>query len=350
MDLAGQAERHRHAAVSNPVMNHRSQLQLSGAVRRTRPERQRGFSLLEVLVATSILGMAVAMTMVVYVAALKRAQHTQLALKGVEELRYASDFISQAVRSASQLPVVTSGGLRLLVPPKDQAYLIVEDTTWLDASHTVQGSKANMKMIHARAYAPAVTASKFSSTARPAGAITAGEVATYFVDGNTTASRLAKKVRDVVDTGDTVRIPATSFGAEVESIVVNNVSNNTGEATVTFDVKLNVDVPKGTKLTVTSGRRMLFEVVGNGTSQGDLRYYPDSEDLTKFTVLARDIAVAPLTNPANASSAATVPFAIPTSATNYVALNLQKVPKGTLVGRTLQGIRTNAYTRTDPSL
>jgi hypothetical protein len=86
---------------------------------------------------------------------------------------------------------------------------------------------------------------------------------------------------------------------------------------------------------------LLFSVESNG----DLRYYPDSTETTRFSIIARDIDSAPLTVPSNTASARTVPFAI---SGRYLTLNLQQVPRGTSAGRTVQGVQTTVFTRTDP--
>jgi prepilin-type N-terminal cleavage/methylation domain-containing protein len=314
---------------------------------RTASRSNRAFTLVEVLVATSILGLAVGMTMVVFIAALKRAQHTEQMLKGMSEIRYASDIISQTVRSGSQLPTIAANGTRLLVPPKDVGYALVLDTTWIDMVNGVKGSKSNQKMLHvSNVTMPAVVASVWASTARPAGAISDAQVATYFVDGSNLP---VGDLNGLFAVGDTLTIPATAYGPKTTG-VINSISNNPGNKTVTLVSALGVDVPNGTKIAATSGRRAMFEVVPSGASTGDLRYYPNSTDLTKFSVLAHNISPTPLSDPSNSGSAPTVPFVISNSSANYVIINLQKLPKGTTVGRTVQGVQTTAYTRTDPTL
>jgi prepilin-type N-terminal cleavage/methylation domain-containing protein len=304
----------------------------------------RGFTLTEILIATTILGAAVGMTMVVFIASLKRAQHTELMLKGTAEIRYAADVISQAVRSAPQLPTTANGGLQLLVPPKTLPILTVQDGTWIDAAHTTKGFKSNQQLMHVTADLPAVVSTVFPTTARPAGSIATTDVATYFI----TSAAASQKVNTVVKVGDTLTVPATAFGPQTD-VVLDSISSNAGQATITFTNSLNIDVPQFTKLMVASGHRSMFEVVATGQFIGDLRYYPSSEDLTKFTVLAHNIASAPLTNPANAASSATVPFVISSTSTDYVIINLQKLPKGTVVGRTVQGVQTTVFTRNDPA-
>ncbi len=302
---------------------------------------RRGYTLVEILVATTILGLAVSMAMVVFIAALKRAQHTEVALKGTEELRYATDMISQAVRSAAQLPTVAGSGLQLIVPPKDLGYAVVQDTTWLDGAHTVSGSKSNQRMLHVSNFTqPSVVTSAWLNTGRPSGAIATADIATYFIG---TANLPTTDLRDIFSVGDTITIPATAYGAQTTG-VINSISNNANNKTLTLTNNLGVDVPNGTKIAATSGRRIMFEV----TAAGDLRYYPDNRDLTRFRVLAHDIDPSPLSDPAVSTSTTTLPFVIPSSSTDYVIVNLQKVPAGTRVGRTLQGVRTTVYARTDP--
>ena len=307
-----------------------------------------GFTLTEVLIAVTILGMAMSLAMVVWIAALKRADHTEKGLKGTAELRYACDVISQAVRSASELPTVgnmtvgnvTYNGVQLIVPPKDLGYALVLDTTWIDGAQTTKGSKSSQKVLKVSNYTlPAVVNSAWASSSRPSGAIT--DIGSYFV---TAANLQSTDLNNIFSVGDTITIPATAFGPATSG-VINSISNNAGNKTLTLVNNLGVDVPNGTKIAATSGRRIMFEVETNG----DLRYYPDKRDLTKYTVLAHDIDPTPLSDPANSSSTTTVPFAISSTATDYVTVNLQKIPAGSIAGRTLQGVRTTAYTRTDPT-
>ncbi len=297
-----------------------------------------GFTLIEVMVAMTILVLAMAVTMSAYLAALKRALHSQEALRGTQELRYASDLISEAVRSAPQPPTVQSSGVQLVVAPKDLGYATVLETTWIDTLHNVKGSKSNQRMLHMTNVTPAaVTISVFQSGARPTSALTSADIATYFTDSSSLPST---DLNDLFASGDTITIPATAYGPQTTG-VINNISNNSGNKTLTLTASLGVDVPNATRIAATAGRRMLFSV----ESTGELRYYPDRRDMTKYTVLARDVDPSPLTNPADTTSAITTPFVI---AGRYVTLNLQKLPRGSLAGRTVQGVRTNVYTRTDP--
>lgn len=315
----------------------------------------RAFTLTEIMVAMTILGLASVMTMGVFVATLKRADHSELALKGTAELRNASDTISQAVRSASQYPTIPSvtspalPGLKLLVPPKDVAYVAVQDITWIDSANTIKGSKGNQRVLKLSDLTiPSVATSVWSSASRPSGTVSSATFSTYFI-GNA-AVPTDTDLNDYFTVGDTITIPATSFGVRTQG-VINSISSNAGTKTITLTNAIGVDVPNGTKIVATSGRKMMFEVVNtNDSHKGELRYYPDSSDLTHYSILARDIDPQPLSDPAKSSSARTTPFAIAASPGNYVTINLQKLPAATTTGRTLQGIRTTAFTRTDPTL
>jgi type II secretory pathway pseudopilin PulG len=312
----------------------------------------RAFTLTEILISTSILGLATTMTMAVFIAALKRANHTELALKGTAELRYASDVISKAVRSSSRYPTIpaTSSGRQLLVAPKDVAYFTVYPVTWIDAANTTKGVKAAQRLLKLNdpPVIPSVAASVWASTDRPSGAVTSASFSTYFASAATTAGDT--DLNDYYSVGDTVTIPATTFGAET-TCVINSISNNATPKTLTMSVNIGVDVPEGTKILATSPHRAMFEVVNtNDSHKGELRYYPDSTALTKYTILARDIDPQPLSNPADSASTRTTPFSVTASPGNYVILNLQKLPAATTTGRTLQGVRTTVFTRTDPTL
>lgn len=320
----------------------------SSSMRQTALARRRGFTLVEVLVATTILGMAAGMTMIVFIASLKRTQHTELMLKGTAELRYAADFISQSVRSSVQLPTIGANGLQLIVPPKNLGIIVVQHGTWIDQPHGVTGFKSNQKVMQVVAEVPLTVSSIFkNTTTRPPGALTVDDVASYFVDSSAITSL---KVDSLVSAGDLLDIPATAYGPAIDNWEVNSVSHNSGRATITFTNKLMVDVPDGTKINATSGSRAMFEVVSTGTYAGDLRYYPNKDITSTFTVLAHDIDPTPLSDPSNSGSGNTVPFTIPSTSSDYVILNLQKIPKGSVVGRTLQGVQTAVYTRTDPTI
>jgi hypothetical protein len=214
----------------------------------------------------------------------------------------------------------------------------VNDITWLDTAHTTKGTKSTMKELKiSDTTRPIVTVSIWAGDARPTGALASGDVATYF-----TAALPTTDVSDAFAVGDTISIPATAFGNATTG-VINSMSNNPGNKTITLVNKLGVDVPNGTKISASSGKRVRFEVRSNG----DLRYYPDTRDLTKYAVLAHNVTQTPLSDPSDSSSAASVPFTISSTDSDYVLLNLQQIPATTTrIGRTLQGVQTAVFTRT----
>ncbi len=298
----------------------------------------RAFSLLEVLVAMTIFGLAMGVALVAFVAVLKRVHHTDAVLKGAAELRHATDVISQVVRSAPQPPVVQSGGLELLVAPRDLGYATVLATTWIDVLHDVKGSKSNQRMLHISNVAgSAVSTSVFAGFGRPAGSVSTSGLAAYFA---TAADLPTIDLNDVFSAGDEITIPATAYGAQVTR-EIRNISNNPGNKTLTLTSDLGVDVPNGTRIAATAGRRHRFIL----QADGELRHYPDHRDLTRYAVLAREIDPSPLSNPADASSAVSVPFIVTERA---VSINLQRIPAGSTSGRTVQGAQTTVFTRTDP--
>lgn len=345
MDVAGANGSHLDPGVSSAIGNMSLQSTIfegpATPVRRGRTKsesRRAGFTLVEVLVATTILLIAMGITMVVYLAVLKRARFSEKTLKGMTELRYTSDYISQAVRSAPQTPVVQNSGLQLLVAPKNLGYATVLATTWIDTLHDVKGSKFNQRMMHISNATPAaVVTSVFRGSGRPSGAVTTADVGTYFTDAT---SLPVTDLNDLFSSGDSLTIPATAYGP-VTTGVINNISNNPGNKTLTLTAALGVDVPNGTKIVASAGQRLLFSVESNG----DLRYYPDRRNMTVFFVLARDIDVAPLSVPSDTSSPRTRPFVI---SGRFVTLNLQQLPRGSVAGRTVQGVQTTVFTRTDP--
>lgn len=303
-----------------------------------RSARRAGFTLLEVIVAMSIFLLGMTLALSAYLAALKQAVHAQNVLQGTQELRHANDMVSEAVRSAPLPPVVQSSGLQLVVAPKDLGYATVLETTWIDTLHNVKGSKSNQKMLKLSNVSPALAVySVFAGSGRPSSTLGASDIATYF---NDSSSLPTIDLNDIFASGDTITIPATAYGPQTTG-VINNISNNAGNKTVTLVSNLGVDVPNGTRIAATAGRRLLFSV----ESSGELRYYPDRRVMTKYIVIARDISSSPLSDPSNNASAVTTPFSV---SGRYLTINLQKLPRGTTAGRTVQGVQTNIYTRTDP--
>jgi hypothetical protein len=291
------------------------------------------------MVAMTILAIVAVMAFVGVIAVLRGTAHTNAIVKGSTEVRYAADRISQAVRSAPRTPLVESSGCDLVVVPYDLGYAVVEDGTWIDAVNNVKGVKANMKVLKLSSFTPsAVSGSIFVGSARPAGAVSSGQIATYF---NNASALPAVDLSDVFQVGDKITIPATAYSTTFVTRTINSISNNPGTKTITTTQNIGVDVPNGTKILASRGARILFRV----TSDGELRYYPDNRNMNSFTTLATDINPLPLSNSADASSSTTVPFALTGS---LLTINLQRVPRGTMTGRTLQGMRTSVYVRTDP--
>lgn len=292
----------------------------------------------EIIVAMTILSIAMTITLSAYLVALKRSVHTQNALTGTTEVRFATDLISEAVRSTPQIPVVQTSGRQLIVAPKDLGYATVLATTWIDTIHNVKGSKSNQRMLHISNVTPAAVAFDiFKGASRPTGAVAATSIATYFDDSSTLPTT---DLNDLFESGDTLTIPATAYGPSVTG-VINNISNNSGNKTLTLTDNLGVDVPNGTKIAATAGRRIMFSV----ETSGELRFYRDNRDLTKYVILARNIDYQPLSLPNDTTSTRTTPFVLNG---RLLTINLQQLPKGNMAGRTTQGVQTQVYARTDP--
>lgn len=315
-----------------------------------------GFTLVELMVATAILGIVMGLTLVAYTGVAKRAFHTEATIKGSSELRYAADMISQAVRSASQPIVVSANGLQLDVPPDTLGVAFITGPgTKIGPLSDGEGYKDTAPMVKVGDYSAAIaTSSIFASSARPTAALTASDVVTYFktqayLEANEELN-IDRKTGGLFRVGDVITIPATAYGTSV-TLTIKSVSNGKNNKTITFTDKLGVDVPLGTRILPTSAvPRMRFEVIPetakNVDTRGQLRYYPDADQNT-FIVLATDVDASPVSNPADPTSAATTPFVLNG---RVVTLNLQKLPRGTIAGRTVQGVQTKAYARTDPSV
>ncbi len=292
------------------------------------------FTLVELMVATTIFGLLMGMSLVAYVAVMKRAFHTEGAISGAAELRHATDVISQAVRSA---PLALSvDGLKLYVPPKDLGFTVVDEGNtgpWVDMVAGVRGSTSVQRQIKLSDVIPsAVLSSVFVGDSRPSGALGASDIATYFKSGS--AGFQSIDLEEVFDVGDTLSIPATAYGAPKNDLVINSISNNAGNKAVTFTTALGVNVPNGTRIPVNHGRRIVFEVTAD---THELLYTPDSRHPETVSVLARNI------------DPRTPPFSLSADRL-YLTLNLQQVPKGTTAGRTVQGVRTTVFVRNNPSV
>lgn len=297
-----------------------------------------GYTLLEVLVAMTIMAIALTATTGAYLAALKRGLHAERALRGSAELRHATELISEALRSTPLSPTLQNSGRQLIVAPKTLGFAVVQETTWIDTLHNVKGSKSNQRMLKVSDVVPSsVTVSIFASTARPSGAVSPGNIGAYFI---TTDDLPSLNLTDLFTTGDTITIPATSYGPATTG-VINSISNNSGTKTLTLTAALGVNVPNGTRILAAGGPRALFSV----ENSGDLRYYPDRRKTALFTVLAHDIDPAPLSNPADSTSARTTPFSL---SGRVLTINLQQIPRGGSAGRTLQGVQTTVLVRSDP--
>lgn len=292
----------------------------------------------EVMVAMTILLIAMSITMGAYLVALKRGVHTQNTLQATGQLRYATDLISESVRSSPQEPAVQSSGRQLLVAPKDLGFGSVYPVTWIDTIRNVKGSKGNQRVLKLKDFVPAaVSRNIFKGSARPTGAVSSSSISTYFNDAS---SLPAIDLDELFAVGDSLTIPATAYGPAFTK-QINSISNNSGTKTLTMTDNLGFDVPEGTKITATSGRRLMFSVETNG----DLRFYRDHRDTTKFVLLARDVDYQPYSVPWDQTSARTTPFAI---SGRVVTINFQHLPKGGMAGRTVQGVQTQVYARTDP--
>lgn len=290
------------------------------------------------MVAMTVLAIVATMAFASFIALIRRVTHAEGVVKGATEVRYAADMISQSVRGAPQTPLVQAGGCDLVVMPYNLGYAMVEDVTWIDAVHNTKGSKSNQRVLKLSNVVPsAATASIFTSAARPAGAVASTDTSTYFKDSTQLS---IVDLNDLFAVGGTISVPATAYGSAVTR-TINSISNNPGNKTLTATASWGVNIPNGTKIFATGGRRILFRI----TSAGELRYYPDNRDMNKYSVLATDINPTPLLNPADTAGGTMVPFSISGS---YLTLNLQKVPAGRPAGRTLQGFQTSVYVRTDP--
>lgn len=306
--------------------------------------RSSGFTLVELMIATVIFGLVSGLMLVAYTGVAKRAYHTDATIKGSAELRYATDLISRSVRSASQLPTVSADGLQLIVPPFDLGVAIVTGPgTAIGPAGDGMGYKGNQRMIKLSNFTgAAATSSIFNSANRPAGVVSAGQVSTYFKPENALE---VVDLNDVFSVGDTVTIPATAYGDEVQR-VISSISNNSGNKTLTFTADLGVDVPLDTLVRATSGKRIGFQVVtAVGETNGELRYYPDNSDRTRFMILARDVDPSPLLTPSVSTSGNTTPFVLNE---RFLTINLQRLPAGRTFGRTVQGVQTTVLARTNP--
>ncbi len=165
--------------------------------------------------------------------------------------------------------------------------------------------------------------------------------------------------------GDTVVLPQTVYGA-ARALEVESVSNIDAETSrLSFTTQLAPasawTLPNDVLVTTTSGGGVLFSVIQTDAGdlrRGDLVYYPDENDLTRYRILARSIvpettsdrSIAIRIDPSQESTAGNVdafPFVYNTASREMV-VNFQCLPSGNPVaGGATTGARARIFLRTN---
>lgn len=301
-----------------------------------------GFTLAEILIATTIFTLVAAIAMVAMVAIIKRNDHTYNLTVGTSELRIASDFITQAVRTSPIAPIISNSGKTLDVAPPVVYYATVADTAVVDAlkNPNILGVLPTQDTIQfsVRARQPAT---KWILTGTCPSASISSTGSTFL----TLTDHPIIDLDDMFDVGATISVPATRYGS-AKTLVIQTITNTSSSKILKFTTPVGIMIPNGTQIAATSARRVRFEI----TSTGDLRNYPDSRNLTVFTVLATNVSDNPRVDASDSASANQAPFTLGSTAptARNVTINLQRLPKGTITGRSENGIRSTIYSRTDP--
>lgn len=309
--------------------------------------KQSGFTLTEVLIAASLMTVVVGITLVAFVALLKRNLHTDQIARGGNEIRYSFDFLTKSVRASPIAPIITNSGCTMEVAPNEFYYATVAGTTNIDPLRGIQGAAAAQKTIVFSDKCRQPAAKSILTGACPSSSVSS--------PGSTFLSVSDFPSLDVADffqVGDVVTIPATIYGgAQVRTI--QSITNTSSTKSITFTTNLTDRVPNGTQIAATALRRMKFEV----TSGGQLRYYRDSTG-TNYRIIAENITQTPRVDAYDTSSPLTQPFTYYANATlvsgvtvpaRTLRVNLQRLPVGSTAGRTELGLVTSILLRTDPA-
>ncbi len=318
-----------------------------------------GFSLSELMVATSVFSICALISMGVLVATFRSTDHAEHVTESNEQLRFLTDLISDRVRSSPTLPLVQEDGRELQVnlpvtAISNKGPRIVGGNMSYSPPGGPQGWRPNQRTLQIspdipsdEVEGPGVTESIFTGSENlPSGQIQSASSGNLRTLPN---GQTAFNLDDILIEGMTFTIAADPpYTPQAISVILRNVSNNPGGfKTIIIDGpgdqnNLGSWVMNGNHLILpTISHEVRFRVELNG----DLRYYHNPHNANDFRVIARDINPTPL----DADGNPTRPF-VAGANNREIRFTFEHLPQGRYSGRTVQTVRTRAYARTDPSL
>lgn len=320
--------------------------------------RRPGFTLSELVVTTTVFGICVVIAMGTFIAVLKRSDHTERTTESHQELRYSVSLLSRSIRTAPRLPEISDDGRTLRVPAVNSGVLTKGpavsggNMSYKEDMAHIQGWRANQQSIKLSPHIPedqlegtGVMESIFADSNNfPAGAV-ASTTEGYFKPPPSGTG--AYNLNTMLFRGMSLTIPADPpYTPTPVTITIapdsNSISPQTGDGEKSLSLTGNLGsfIRNGARISLPSTAPMrMFTIEENG----DLRYYPNAADPTRFRVIAHHINPTPL----GFDGEETRPFAFGAN-NREIIMNLERLPPGRVSGRTAAAMRTRAYARTDP--
>jgi len=353
------------------------------------PNRRSGFTLVEIVISSTILLVVVGATMSTFLGITK--QYTLLATASdiSLDIQSASRRVFEAVQASPSAPTIlnasggagvttvivagpptisVTSGVSIRLSPATLHYVMVVGNTVpagsplppapplpntgpdiLDAATNTTGYVNTRSTINLHTVSPQATTRRLLIDGA---ACPSGEIST--LDNTVFASNSVgypSGPGNLFEDGDVVTIPVTAFGGAVQLTVRSHTATSLTFTTSLNPALSNWTLPNGTLIENTAGPRTLLTVMSanSGSFQrGDLVLFPDDRDLTRFTLLARNIDPNPRVEPTNPASATESPFNFNNDPDiRELTVNLQCLPAGNRVaGRATAGIRTKIRVRT----
>ncbi len=337
-------------------------------------ERQHGFTLVEIMISSFIIIVVVGVALATFLSLIKMQQRIQSAADSGIEIQRAMRTIYDTTVASPAAPVVqdangntvaavtvpgtppvtVASGVAVRIAPAEKHYLMITGgTDVLDAATNTLGYNNTRTSISLSDVSPQATTYEILQDGAPcpASQITTADPSVFSVDKD--LRKIANPGTELFSVGDKVFLPITAYG-DGRQLTINSLSSNS----LTFTTQLNPTsttwkLPNGTLIANTAGPRALiklYTIAAAPFERGDLVYFPDDRDNTKYKILAKNIDPTPRSIPSDPTSALERPFTyITDEQTNIreLLINLQSLPAGnSMTGRTTNGIRTRIKVRT----
>jgi type II secretory pathway pseudopilin PulG len=295
-------------------------------------KKKKAFTLTEILISSALTLLVVGVSLSALLTVLRRNMHTQQTVVSANQIRYAFDVISKAVRTSPMEPVVSPDGRSLEIAPAEYYFATVDGTVIIDDLRKTYGIKKGSTTISFAKQMRQPAAQKLLKKDCPNTSVSK-------VDGEAFAalSDMPELMLEDFFSKDDIMVVGK------DKVKILSIDDSTKTITLATATPLPSNVPNGTQVMATSLRKIKLEV----HASGELRYYPDSESPTQYSILARDVTPAPRVDVANALSTTTLPFVYDTD-TRELRVNLQQLPRGNAAGRTEMALITTLFVRTNP--